>query len=52
MKFFAYHRNNLITWFRIFGKGLSFSFEPPTFTEKYGCKRYLKIGKLKISWLK
>ena len=35
-------------WFRLFGRGLSISTEPKTFTQRNGFQKCWMIGKLKI----
>ena len=42
-----------INWFRIFGCGLIWKHESNNlrFSERYGYKKYLKIGKWVIEWL-
>ena len=39
-------------WFRLFGRGLSISDHPPMFSERYGYRKVVRIGKWGIKYLK
>lgn len=42
-------------WFRVFGRGLSISDKvknPPLFSERYGYKKVIRIGKWGIKFLR
>ena len=57
MKAIQYHRNTLLTWFRVLGYGLCFRNTKTakfnlTFSERYGYKKYLLIFGWVITTLK
>lgn len=57
MKIFYYHKNELLTWFRLFGYGLCFrnlnySGFKDTFSERQGYKKYIDLFGYRITMLK
>ena len=51
VRIFYLYRNKDMGWFRLFGVGLSWDTKLK-FSQRYGYKKYLKVGKYVIEYIK
>ena len=51
VRIFYLYRNKDMGWFRLFGVGLSWNTKLK-FSQRYGYKKYLKVGKYVIEYIK
>lgn len=51
VRIFYLYRNKDMGWFRLFGVGLSWNTKLK-FSQRYGYKKYIKVGKYVIEYIK